>query len=61
MKFFVSCRKSKKTGNCYVGLFVNNGFRDVLLTVDKLTILEVTGKSMNELNQLAIGEVIELN
>lgn len=61
MKFFVSCRKSNKTGNRYIGLFVNNGFRDVLLTVDKLTILEVTGKSMNELNQLAIGEVIELN
>lgn len=53
----IMCRKSK-TGNKYMILAVDLGYRTLALTFDKATISELTGVDIGTINQLNVDEVI---
>lgn len=59
MKFFVSKRMSKKN-NTYLALFCDLGNRVITVTFDKLILSQITNLSIRELEDLAIGEVIDV-
>lgn len=56
-KFYLRCDVSKKSGNRYVALFVDFGYRSAALTFDTVLILELTGLTSAELYALQPGEV----
>lgn len=59
MKLFVEKKKSNKTGNDYLALFIDFDYRTAILTLDKLLISEITGMSITQLNTLQQGKRIE--
>ena len=57
-KFYIECKKSTKTGNEYIALTCDLGYRTCLLTVDKSTIAEVGGMSIADLYSMKVGDKI---
>lgn len=59
MKLFVEKKRSKKTDNDYIALFIDLDYRVAILTLDRLIISEITGMSILELNMLKYNERVE--
>ena len=61
MRFYITKKKSAKTGKEYIALMAQSECATKILTVDKMTMLELTGMSLLELYALELNEEIELN
>lgn len=60
MKLYVEKRKSK-SGREWLGLWMDLGYRQTVLSFDKMLISELTGKTLEELYSYELNKRIEIN
>lgn len=60
MKIFATKRTSNKSGKAYYALIMERNGMEIFLSFDKMTILRATNKTLNEIEQMQVGECIEI-
>ena len=55
MKLFAEKKKSSKSENTYVALYIDMGYRKALITMDTALISELADMSVREINALEVG------
>lgn len=58
MKFFIEKRKSEKSGNEYVALYVDVGYREYCLTFDSSVCADILDMKQSELSLIPLNEKI---
>ena len=56
MKLFAEKKKSSKSENTYVGLFIDFGYRKAMLSVDTALISEIADLTVKQINALEVGK-----
>ena len=60
MKFYIEKKQGKKEGSSYLALFCDLGYRVVLVTMETAIIVELSGKTFKEINDMKVGTIINI-
>lgn len=60
MRFYIEKKQGKKQGSTYLALFCDLGYRVVLVTMETSTIVELSGKTFKEVNDMKVGTIINI-
>ena len=56
MKVFAEKKKSSKSENTYVALYIDLGYRKALITMETALISEIADLTVKEINSLEVGK-----
>lgn len=58
MKLFIEKKAGKREGTTYLALFCDLGYRCLLVTMENAVIVELSGKTFKEINDMKVNEKI---
>lgn len=58
MKLYIEKKAGKREGTTYLALFCDLGYRSLLVTMENAVIVELSGKTFKEINDLKVGQKI---